>query len=52
MQTQGLGSKTVANVHGLISASFNTMVKGKRRTDNPCKGIALPKSSATTTWHG
>lgn len=47
MQTKGLGSKTIANVHGLISASFNTMVKEKRRTDNPCKGIALPKSSAT-----
>lgn len=47
MQAKGLSSKTIANVHGLISAAFNTMVRDKRRTDNPCKGISLPKSEAT-----
>jgi integrase len=47
MQEKGLSSKTIANVHGLISAAFNTCVREKRRTDNPCKGVALPKSNAT-----
>lgn len=47
MQAKGLAPKTIANVHGLISASFKTMVKEKQRTDNTCKGISLPKSADT-----
>ena len=47
MQAKGLGAKTIANVHGLLSAAFNTMVKMKKRDDNPCKGVSLPKSDAT-----
>jgi integrase len=47
MQAKGLAPKTIKNVHGLISASFNTMVREKQRADNPCKGISLPKSLAT-----
>ena len=47
MQTKHLSSKTIANVHGLISAAFNSMVRDKRRPDNPCKGVSLPKSAAT-----
>jgi integrase len=47
MQEKGLSSTTIANVHGLISAAFNTCVREKRRQDNPCKGVALPKSNAT-----
>ncbi|TSE15668.1 site-specific integrase [Arthrobacter sp. KBS0703] len=47
MQDKGLSSKTIANVHGLISAAFNAMVRDKRRPDNPCKGVSLPKSEAT-----
>jgi site-specific recombinase XerD len=47
MQAKGLTSKTIANVHGLISAAFNSMVREKRRSDNPCKGVSLPKSEAT-----
>jgi hypothetical protein len=47
MQAKGLEPKTIKNVHGLISASFNTMVREKQRSDNPCKGISLPKSLAT-----
>lgn len=47
MQSKGLSSKTIANVHGLISAAFNSMVRDKRRPDNPCKGVSLPKSAAT-----
>jgi integrase len=47
MQAKGLAPKTIKNVHGLMSASFNTMVSEKQRADNPCEGISLPKSSAT-----
>lgn len=47
IEAKGLASKTIANVHGLISAAFNSMVRDKRRPDNPCKGIALPKSQDT-----
>lgn len=46
MQAKGLKAKTIANVHGLLSDSFNTMVKEKKGLDNPCKGVALPKSDA------
>lgn len=44
MQAKGLASKTIANVHGLISAAFNSMVREKKRADNPWKGVSLPKS--------
>lgn len=47
MQAKGLSAKTIANVHGLLSASFNTMVKKKKRDDNPCKGVSLPKDDST-----
>jgi site-specific recombinase XerD len=47
MQAKGLAAKTIKNVHGLMSASFNTMVREKQRADNPCKGISPPKSLAT-----
>lgn len=47
MQAKGLASKTIANVHGLISAAFNSMVREKKRSDNPCKGVSLPKSKHT-----
>lgn len=46
VQAKGLLSKTIANVHGLISAAFNSLVREKPRADNPCKGVALPKSEA------
>jgi site-specific recombinase XerD len=47
MHAKGLSAKTIADVHGLPSAAFNTMVKMKKRDDNPCKGVSLPKSDAT-----
>jgi len=47
MQAKGLEPKTIKNVHALISASFSIMVREKQRPDNPCKGVSLPKSSAT-----
>lgn len=47
MQAKNLAAKTIANVHGLIAAAFNTMVRQKKRADNPCKGVALPKDDHT-----
>lgn len=37
-----LSAKTIANQHGLLSASMETAVRLRRRGDNPCKGIQLP----------
>lgn len=47
MQDKGASPKTIANVHGLISATFATAVKLKHRPDNPCKGVQLPRSDKT-----
>ncbi|MFP3580003.1 site-specific integrase [Arthrobacter sp. SIMBA_036] len=42
-----LSAKTIANHHGLLSASMETAIRLKRRPDNPCRGIKLPKDDAT-----
>jgi integrase len=47
MQAKGLSPKTIANKHGLLSATFSTGIRMGYRTDNPCKGVKLPKSTAT-----
>lgn len=39
--------KTIANVHGLLSAAMTTAVRLGYRADNPCVGVELPKSVAT-----
>lgn len=41
-----LSAKTIANHHGLLSASMETAVKLKRRGDNPCKGVQLPRDES------
>lgn len=48
MQSKACSAKTIANVHGLISATMTTAMKLKLRPDNPCAGIALPRSDRTT----
>ncbi|WP_427130278.1 tyrosine-type recombinase/integrase [Pseudarthrobacter sp. S9] len=48
MQGKGLGSKTIANQHGFLSATMTTAVRKGFRTDNPCKGVKLPKAAATS----
>ena len=48
MQSKGCSAKTIANVHGLISATMTTAIKLKLRPDNPCSGIALPRSDGTS----
>lgn len=47
MQGKGLSAKTIANQHGLLSATMTTAVRKRLRPDNPCKGVKLPKSTAT-----
>lgn len=47
MSAKGLAPKTIANVHGLLSASLSTAVRLGYRSDNPCAGVELPKSTAT-----
>lgn len=38
-----LSDKTIANVHGLLSAMFSTAAERGYRTDNPSKGTRLPR---------
>lgn len=42
-----MSAKTIANQHGLLSAAMNTALVYGYRTDNPCKGVKLPKSTHT-----
>jgi integrase len=48
MQSKGCSAKTIANVHGLISATMTTAIKLKLRPDNPCAGISLPRNDRTS----
>lgn len=41
-----LSAKTIANHHGLLSASMETAVRRRLRTDNPCKGVQLPRDES------
>lgn len=47
LSESGLSLKTIANIHGLLSASMSTAVRLGYRTDNPCAGVQLPKSQLT-----
>lgn len=47
MTEKGLCPKTIANVHGLLSAAMTTAVQLGYRADNPCVGVELPRSVAT-----
>jgi len=47
MSEKGLAPKTIANVHGLLSAAMTTAVRLGYRADNPCVGVELPKSQST-----
>lgn len=47
MQGKGLSAKTIANHHGFLSSGFETAIRQGWRKDNPCKGVKLPKDTAT-----
>lgn len=38
-----LSDKTIANMHGLLSAAVSTAVKAGHCTANPCRGVRLPR---------
>lgn len=42
MDRAGCASKSIANYHGLLSASMATAVEYGYRADNPCRGVKLP----------
>lgn len=44
LQNKGLSHKTIANVHGLLSAAMNTAVRVGHRADNPCAAVRLPRN--------
>ena len=44
LQAKGPSHKTIANVHGLLSAAMNTSVRLGYRKDNPCSAVRLPRS--------
>lgn len=46
-KTKGLSAKTISNHHGLLSATMETAIRLGLRSDNPCRGISLPKDAAT-----
>ncbi|WP_104087028.1 site-specific integrase [Arthrobacter sp. GMC3] len=41
-----MSPKTIANHHGLLSASMETAVRLRLRQDNPCKGVQLPRDES------
>lgn len=42
-----LSAKTIQNYHGLLHSTFETAIRMGYRTDNPSRGIKLPKDNAT-----
>lgn len=43
-----MADKTIANVHGLLSATLKTAVHARLRPDNPCEGLRLPRRNVHT----
>jgi integrase len=44
LQTKGLSHKSIANIHGLLSAAMSTAVRLGYRADNPCAAVRLPRN--------
>jgi integrase len=42
-KTGGVSSKTLHNVHAILSAAMAYAIEKKLRDDNPCKGVRLPR---------
>lgn len=45
MQARDLSPKTIANKHGLLSATLETCIRRGLIERNPCKGVRLPKKA-------
>ena len=50
-EERGLSGKTIANLHGLMSAAFTTAARDGVRPDNPCRGMRLPRTTHTEREH-
>ena len=50
-EERGLSGKTIANLHGLLSAAFTTATRDGVRLDNPCRGMRLPRTTHTEREH-
>ncbi|WP_346007482.1 site-specific integrase [Janibacter terrae] len=50
-EERGLSGKTIANLHGLMSAAFTTATRDGVRLDNPCRGMRLPRTTHTEREH-
>jgi len=46
MSEMGLAPKTIANVHGSLSAAMTMAARLGCRADNPCAGVELPESQS------
>lgn len=46
-KTKALSAKTIANVHGLLSATMNEAVLQRKIAANPCGGLRLPRTGET-----
>lgn len=44
-----LSGKSIANFHGLLSSALNTAIADKVITDNPCRGMRLPRTDHDST---
>jgi len=44
LQKKGPSNKSIANVHGLLSAAMNTAVRLGYRAENPCAAVRLPRN--------
>lgn len=50
-EERGLSGKTIANLHGLMSAAFATAMRDGIRADNPSVGMRLPRTTHTEREH-
>lgn len=50
-EERSLSGKTIANVHGLMSAAMTTAARDGLRADNPCRGMRLPRTTDTEREH-
>lgn len=50
-EERGLSGKTIANLHGLMSAAFSTATRDGVRPDNPSTGMRLPRTTHTEREH-
>lgn len=42
-----MSPKTIQNQHGLLHGTFESSIKFGLRSDNPCRGVKLPKDNST-----